>query len=286
MKSVTFRSDFFRIDKWNQQRVADVMRRLVALPATRDERGFQRDGAWFRLQQVVELEAGVWAGDIMRVRQNDPAKKADPDGNVEKIPLGAEEGLAEDTAFLVAAPQRVLVMQANRWGASASVVETLVHKHDPQDPAFSVTAITKPDANAEFLNARRYTKLHFRMSPVPDPSLRDRLKIGVGDALALLSDLDGIHLDVEISRGYARGELKKSKVQRVVEALRRADCTKEIEVSLKDEHNESRVVDLISQRLNHLTSLDPDQHREVSFAKRSAALHEAMRKQRKYLEAG
>jgi hypothetical protein len=68
--------------------------------------------------------SGVWnqcrEGEMVRIRMDTLPRKASLDGALEDLDFGDDEGLGEETAFLYHPPTRILAIQRNRTGVSAS----------------------------------------------------------------------------------------------------------------------------------------------------------------------
>jgi hypothetical protein len=72
-----------------------------------------------RLQEFGEYP-NFCDGNMMRIRMDEIPSLASVDGDIAPITFDDDEGLGEETAFLYQIPTRVLMLQRNKFGVSAS----------------------------------------------------------------------------------------------------------------------------------------------------------------------
>jgi hypothetical protein len=100
--------------------------------------------------QFARPSANAWAGELMRIRLGEQAKKANINGHVEPIAFEDDEGLGEETAFLYDPELRIIVYHERKGGVSLT------------------------NAGRYFKAVGRVRSVEFQ--PVPKPELQERLR--------------------------------------------------------------------------------------------------------------
>jgi len=86
---------------------------------TDETRNVQKDRYPIRCHSL-RPRRGFFEGEMIRIRMDEVPVKASLAGEIEPFELDDDEGVGEETGFLYNIPLRVLILQRNRAGVSAS----------------------------------------------------------------------------------------------------------------------------------------------------------------------
>jgi hypothetical protein len=111
--------DFYRVTMPHGARAFETVVETVSQLAAGAARNLEVSGAPIRLQESAAWQHCV-EGEMVRIRMDMLPRKASLAGDLDDLDLDADEGLGEESAFLYDPRMRVLLIQRNRTGVSAS----------------------------------------------------------------------------------------------------------------------------------------------------------------------
>jgi hypothetical protein len=290
--AVTLNVDFWQINGGaNTFAVVDrIMRECLALPAEDERRLLQGDTKAIRLQ-YLEKRAGIWQGDFVGIRTRAAAKRGDTAGHVESLDFRDNEGLCEETAFLVIPTMNLLILQRSRMGAtSASVVRFLEH-FDPMRGILDIMPIPTQGTMEHFNQLRDVSSITVGIARVENAQGLGGENDSVSDLLKLGAALDAPRMMLQLSVGHQWKSrvLSRESVTNFVQRLLRiqhedpAVAVKKVLITGRNEDDERDVLDLVINRLQYNVEVDADEGRGASRATRLQALRDAYQQNRDFL---
>jgi len=220
---------------------------------------------------------------MVRIRMDSLPKKAGLAGVLEELDLQDDEGLGEETAFLYHHPTRILSIQRNRFGISASGLAWYVKEKAGLDRPIVLEPVLETAVLQRLDEVRFVRKLEITLAGLGTGTpLRNR-GYGVGDIVRLSETFNAPKIAVELSMGRERrGTLL---VERAIGALRslaglvaeNVNEVQKLEVTGITDGDERVVLDLIEERMKEGVMV-PDEGRTVSYEARRGALREVWSK--------
>jgi hypothetical protein len=242
-------------------------------------------GAPVRLQELHTAE-DMREGDMIRIRMDDLPSCASMRGPVRDLPLAADEGVGEQTAFLYHIPTSVLVLQSTKVGASASRIADYIERKLNLPPGISIDPLLSRDALARMQRMMVVRKLHLRAARVTNPQFIALGNPGVSRFIREVSVGVAPTVELSISLGHARrGSLARDRVFGLARSWARSVAgrpaeVKSIEVCGVDRDGETSAVDLIEDRMREPIALDTRAGRRASYEFRRGAAAAAWARRR------
>lgn len=286
MQPLPFRVDFWRFDR-NQAEVAAICERLNRAPP--DDRRWNRNLATNVLAKF-KADGEYWIGDAYRARLSEAAVIGDDSGQIRHADLKANEGPAEETAFLIWPKHSALLIQRSRSGVTCSALSDFLVQHDSVSPgreSFDLHPIVTNEAMKRLATITRVTRI--------DIQLRGKLTTHAGSESTPLNEilrLAGIYeakaLKLSLNVGYDRDSgLQKKQAKalaKAAEGLPAGVELRELTISGLTDEDKRDVLDLIEERVTYESSIEPDERRGLAFKKRVAALKTALHENLRHVE--
>jgi len=287
---IKLRFDFWHLEAVKGDATALINSALSAfenLEEDAQERLLPRGDKHIRFQEV-HRRGQLWFGVFLGIGTQRPAKKASLSGKIEDIPLGDDEGLLEEAAFVVDPSTNIMVIQRNRLAATPSSVIIFLQRVLRDLGELQMFPILTP-ATLERLGQLK-TASTFKVSIA-------QMKFGssfVGDhsvqSLTRFADefsAPKVTLDVTVGKNWRRSSLNIDGINRFIGNLFGAKDGFEVtEATLvgHDENDEHSVLDFTNARLVETVIVEPNEGRGVSREARFHLLSEALQKHSDFLK--
>ena len=129
-----------------------------------------RDGQFIRMQ-VYRRRGGLTEADMLRIRMEDMPRKANLAGDVDALDLKDDEGLGEETALLYDDHTRLLLLQRNRHGVSASALTSYVSNKVGHTRPYVLLPVLDPDVMARVQRLGDVRKFAIRVTGTENAEL-------------------------------------------------------------------------------------------------------------------
>ncbi|MCC6493497.1 MAG: hypothetical protein IT424_10795 [Pirellulales bacterium] len=243
----------------------------------------------FRVQ-TLQHSRGIWVGEIIRIRMNDVPIICGLDGRVDEVDLEDDEGIGEETAFLIHPATRVLAIQRNRMGVSPSRLMQYFARFAGVDGIFA-HPVLKPDVAVALNRLQIVRKMHVRFAGITNPKLLTAHNPNTADAIAILNDTAPV-IDITVAMGRQRGSLSvqaiRAAARRFLTWSRAAAPPGDI-MALKIEgtfdDDSPADLNLLEYRLTEQADVVPDPHsRRLLYEDRASSLRAAFARNKDDLE--
>lgn len=232
--------DFWRVEMPDGNRTfEDVLRAAADLPDN-EQRAFTVGGAAMRLHRFSS-GPNRREGEMMRIRLDEVPVRANLAGAATVFDFDDDEGVGEETAFLYHPGARVLVMQRNRFGTSASRFVGYMHEAGQQDGLITLESVIEPATMARFNSIKQTRKFLVKVAGVDNPATIKQQNPGasVKRMADLMRDLSSPNMEIYASMGHEGGSLDTATVKAMAKSfLKIRNATpvevKQLEVSGRD----------------------------------------------------
>ena len=281
------RVDFYRVDTKNSSILfEDVIQQISILPPD-ETRNIEIRGFPIRLSQSSQ-RPNFWQGELIRIRMNDIPTKASLSGDIEPIDLDDDEGLGEETAFLYHIPTKVLMMQRNRLGVSASVFSRYCQRICNLDDYIAFDPILRGDVLVRLAQMHVVRKFELKVARVEDLNILQGKNSGVDEILNIRNFFNAPNISLTVSVGNRRDMSLGNVVDTAISLFRFASentgNVKKIEVSgAEEDDSQTDIIDLLEYWIKEWVTIHPIEPRTVSYAERLQALEEAWNQRREEL---
>lgn len=276
--------DFYRVDLAQEGIQFHQIIRLVSQIAMNDtERVREVRQVPLRMQEAFFSRETV-EFDLLKVRINDPAEKANLRGETEAIPFEQDEGLGDKTACFYHIPSRVLLVQNNYYGPTASGVAAYFEEHQDGSDIQLMPLITEEGWEA-ITDWNKYRCVEIQTAGLGDaPLSRRQHEMSVESVIRLNERFGAKKSAIRFWMGSDRKGSLRNVVDEVKAFLRlrnvqHVDVDKII-VSGKDAGDQKQVIDLISHRIRVVFQLGNRTARHLSYQERRGLLHDAWQERR------
>jgi hypothetical protein len=213
----------------------------------------------------VRLSVGVrhgelWHCDIVRIRLHETPWIAHISGSVRPIQMDNDEGLGEATAFLYHPGFKVLVIQHNKMGVSASSLALYFQLMGQYSDSIKLEPIVHPSDLDRIKGLKQVRKFEVKLAGLTNLQAFKNDGLGLSKLLDLTEEFQSPSIRLELSMGYDRkGSLSR---EAIISALKgifsiEPDSSKveHIEVSGVNDSDEKEVLDLIGARMREIVHL-------------------------------
>lgn len=249
-----------------------ILSSIVALPNTR-RRTKDLGGRHVRLRIATE-SSGLWQGDLTRIRMTAIPGKAGLDGSFEPFDFADDEGLGEETAFLYHSPTRVLVIQYNHYGATPALLARYVEVMGNLDGKIDFDPAINPRVLERLAEMDEYRRLEIGLAGLDDSSILGDSGRSLTGMVDVINEFRAPVAQLVVSMGHVSGSLAKQVVMRTLRWLRKSTRVTKVKVTGREDY-ETRIIDLVLDRLVETVEIDLDEHRRLSYSDRKVAVHEA-----------
>jgi hypothetical protein len=278
--SKKIRVDFYRVDTQDPSVLfEDVIQKISDLPHD-ESRNVEIRGFPIRLQDSSSQRSGFWRGDLVRIRMNSIPTKASLSGETEPLDLDDDEGLGEETAFLYHIATKVLMLQCNRLGVSASAFARYCQELCQLDKNIFFNPILKGDVMAQLAKMQIVRKLKIQVAGLEDLDILRDQNQGVNEILNIRDVFSSPNVYLTVSVGNRR----KTSLENVKETATKlfrlagdnAGNVKKIEVSgASEEDEQTEAIDLLEYWMKEWITINPTDPRSVTYPERIQALEQA-----------
>lgn len=226
---------------------------------------------------------------MVRIRMDMLPRKASLDGALEDLDFEDDEGLGEETAFLYHPPTRVLAIQRNRSGVSASALAWYFKEKGHVEEPIQVDPVLQRDAMQRLADIRTVRRIDISVAGLENGGIFQYLGHGVADIVRLSEEFRAPKLSLSLSMGHQRqGGIVLNRAIGLVRQLRQlaGDHPNEvqtIEISGYDDANEKVVLDLIEERMTAVQQVQPIANRTIPYNVRRLAVRQAWENRREEL---
>lgn len=290
--SARLRFDFWHLQatKGNtSELVSEIMEVCSKLPEDHEDRLLPRDTKVVRLHEL-EKKGALWFGDFLGIGVRRPAKKASTKGHVEDLPFTDDEGLGEESAFLIDPATNVFILQSNRLAATSSSVVRFFERFTLGRGHLELMPVLSQGGLNQLTNMKNVTSFKVTLAKMDFGHDFSKKKPAVGSMLNIASDFLAPRLTLEVSVGHQwrKKTLAIDKLYQFASDLIGSSEAGDLEVETAqvrghDEDERNSVLDLIAERLREVVLVEPDQGRGVSRMTRWQKMYEAYSKQEEFL---
>jgi hypothetical protein len=244
-------------------------------------------GCPVRLQEFTALGRLV-EGDLVRIRMDQLPLRAELAGPVSPIDLDDDEGLGEETAFLYDVALRVLAIQRNRTGVSASALMEYCERKAGLRLPIVLTPVLQLDAMQRLMRMQVVRTVEVAFAGPDNGALFRGLDVGLEGLARLQQEMQAPRASFTLSMGHKGGTLALDRAKGLAQALLSNFAPTETPVTkllLKGcpDGEEMTALDLLQDRMVGLEDVELGGDRRVDYGKRSSALRAAWEKQREAL---
>jgi hypothetical protein len=281
-----------RLDAANPEKYLYIMRASIDIGPFITQ-AFARDvperrvdfGDSFLLLHNVRTRGPLLLGEIVKAKMTDlPDKVSRTTGVPVALGLRADEGIGRHAHFLYDGGIRTLLLQRDREVRHPAFREGVAV---PANTDFILALIFKQDALQRLDRMRVLRKLSFKVARPQNADAFRGIDASAGYAIDLLSEHDGLFIDIDISVGRRKDvSLSRQAVLRVARGLfgRRGAEVRKVVVSGREEPGAStEMIDLFEDRLIYKGAADY-QGRTLAPRECERILLEAHREHREYLQ--
>jgi hypothetical protein len=238
-------------------------------------------------------ESAVWnhchEGEMVRIRMEMLPRKASLDGTLEDLNFNEDEGLGEETAFLYHPPTRVLAMQRNRTGVSASALAWYFKEKGRIEEPIDIAPVLQRGVMERLAQIQLVRRLEISVAGLDRGLILQNRGHGVADIVRLSEELRAPKVSISLSMGHQRrGGLILEQVLAIARNLRELagdhrDEVQKIEIAGIDAADEKIVLDLIEDRMTDIQLVQPEASRTIPYRARRNAVREAWTRRRQEL---
>lgn len=257
-----------------------IIAQIISL-TPEEMRNAQVKGHYIRLQEADNFY-NYWEGDLIRIRMDEMPLKASLAGVVEPFILADNEGVGEETAFLYHPQTRILAIQYNRYGVSASQLARYFHEKSGILGDIALFPVIQEDAIERLARMRGIRRFEIRVAGQQNARIFRELGYGVGAVSNLINEFQAPSVSITFSMGHhRRGSLYRDAIQGTINGLltisgNDRSQVEKIQISGRGEDgDEVRVIDLLRDRMSERVDINLDGYRRLSSAGRRAAVREA-----------
>lgn len=283
-------TDFYKVFMSNDSSASfeTILQRVIQLPI--QDRFKEVRQYPLCLRQAESVWQQCWEGEMIRLRMDDLPVKGSLSGNIEALVFNDDEGIGEQTAFVYHPPTRVLVLQANQSGVSASnfvkYFELMNNANEPIyiDPVIQASALEK----LAKLNA--VSKLEIQVAGLDKMNIFQNQDYGVKEIINLSNEFRSPIINIEFSVGRKKREslsLEKAKDTatgwlRISSENKRE--VKKIRISGSSDDRENVYIDLLKDRMRESVDIKKTgRSRTISYYDRRQAVQESWQRREKEL---
>jgi hypothetical protein len=244
-------------------------------------RNFPLNGAIIRLHKL--FDGGIVEGDLVRLRMDSLPAKGDLDGRLEDIDFEAEEGVAEQTAFLFDSNTRVLLLQRNKSGVGGNAFAAYFEEKGGVPEAIVLLPIIKAKTMQRLARFQQVRKLRIAIARPLHSSAKiadANDPVSMGRYLKTLEYLQAPRMEIEVSVGrWDDGMSMKNAMEFVRNAMgmKKADDSDVVKLLVdgKNEDDETESLDILRDRIIYQIAVEPDERRRLKYGVRRNALKKA-----------
>jgi hypothetical protein len=263
-----------------------IIRQVEAMPLV-DRNRDVRDNP-MRLQEIF-MARQLSEGGLVRIRLNFVPVSAKLSGEVKPFTLEDGEGVGEETAFLFHAPTRVLLLQRNRMGVSATAFASYFENIGQLDEPIGLDPVLRPNAMRKLQSMREVRKFNFKVTGADASFYRDPDRAVTGSA-QIIKEFGAPNVEIVMSMGRNQSGLNMESVLKTARKLftvhgEAPNAVTKIQLTGRNNHDESTMVDLIHDRIVEEIMVDVQAGKPVSYATRRSVLHHVWDKRGEELRA-
>jgi len=163
-------------------------------------------GAVIRLHKTF-FDKRLVEGDLIRLRMDSLPVKGDLDGKLEEIDFGDEEGIAEQTAFLIDPASNIVLLQRNRTGVSASTFLHYFEQKGKVPDSMELLPVIKSEAMRRLAKFQEIRKLQIVLAkPTGSAKLAHADMASLGGFLDAMESLQAPRAEFEFSVGRIKSD--------------------------------------------------------------------------------
>lgn len=216
-------------------------------------------------------------GDMIRLRMSNVPIKGNLAGNVEEISLAHDEGIGEQTAFLYHIPTKVLALQSNQSGTSASVFAQYFEEMSGINQPIHLDPVLQIDAMERLLNMTSVSNFEVRVAGLENMNSLQNQDLGLKNFISLSETFRAPTVSVKVSVGRKKKKsLDVEEIKHIARNLARMPqpCVKKIRISGSTEEEENIYLDLLKDRMRESVDMNQGTNRSVSYLLRQKAMRE------------
>ena len=257
-----------------------LIQQVLQLPDD-ESRSFEVRSYPIRLQSANE-SSDFWAGDMIRIRMNDIPTKASLDGDTEPVSLEDDEGIGEETAFLYHVPSKILMIQRNKSGVSASALAIYFREISQLGCPIYLEPILAGDALRRIQKMRVIRKFEIKAAGLDRMDIFKSDNAAVNEILDLRGTYNAPNVHLALSVGNRKDTFLKAK-EVINTALGLVKLSGDPESQVKtikisgavDDDDETEVIDLFEYYVKEEINIKSNNSRSLSYQERSNALKDA-----------
>lgn len=291
MESKTMNVDFYRVEMPAEPEspFEDCFKAVQDLPDD-DSRTYEINGSPIRMQAYTKYR-DIYKGEVIRIRMDDLPVKARLSGETEPLDLDDDQGLGEETAFLYNSTLKVLLLQRNRVGVTASRFIRYFTEMNDIDENIDLQPILQTNALRQLQQMHEVRRLELRFAGLDNMEVFQDLGYGVSGIVELSEQFDAPSISLSIGMGHKKGSLMRDNV---IDAVKKvlalptglfSNRVDKIRVVGKDDlEGESKILDMLKYRMIESKDVPVSLDGRLLFANRLEALNRAWRTRKQELE--
>lgn len=273
--AITTKFDFFRV--YMPENTTRTFEQIVAEIAgiqDRRQRNITLNQSPVRLQECTDSPEQI-EGDMVRIRMNDLPTRASLQGEVNNLELTEDEGAGEHTAFLYFKAWKVLVLQRNRPGVTAS---SFVDYFEQKSNAIPITVqpVLRLDTMQKLNSLQTISALDVTVAPLQNAQIFRDQGNTLKQMLGICEDLRAPRLHLKASIGKQRTSLNveavKDAILKFLRIRANTEQVKKLCVSGKYDDRVGETLDLLKHSMCESRDIEEDEHRKLSYADRISAV--------------
>lgn len=230
-----------------------------------------------------------WEGNMIRLRMNNLPVKGSKSGRIEDIVFNEDEGIGEQTAFIYNPLTRVLALQSNQAGVSASTFAKYFEEMAAFDEPIGIDPILNPDAMKRLAKVKTVSKFEIRVAGLDNMERFETDDCGVREMIELTNAFQSPTISLNLSvGGKKRDSLSVEPVIRAAQALlgranQNQQQVKTLRISGCTDEDESVYIDLLKDRMREIIEVNSGKKRNFPYYERKQFLQDAWSRRKQEL---
>lgn len=178
--------------------IENFMREVTAL----SERHVKISGNYIRLHDF-QKRFHVYTGSMIKLRMDDIPQKGGLSGVLDDLPLGDDEGLADQTFFLYSPKYKILLYQRTNSGVRVSSFLHYLEKVTSIGP-IELSPVLETDAVRKLTRMNLIRKFQFKFASPTNPAILSAAGPSIGSAVEMMHEQGAGHIEIVLSVGRSR----------------------------------------------------------------------------------
>ncbi|OPY13312.1 MAG: hypothetical protein A4E66_00817 [Syntrophus sp. PtaB.Bin001] len=273
--------DFYQVEVTDQQlSFENIIKQVNELPQDETRNLEDRSDLPIRLQELHSGKTFI-EGDMIRIRMDEIPIKVSLTGDMELFDLKDDEGVGEESAFLYHPALRIIAIQRNKYGVSASKLAWYFKAKSKLNGNIDLHPVIRSDVLQRLARMSVIRKMNVRIAGIENASIFQGQGLGIDAMLDLAQQFQSPNLSLELSMGKRKGTLNIENVIAAVKNIFRLSHQydkeiKQLEISGQEpEGGFAEPLNILKAKIVAKVAVESNDDRRLLYATRRHALLEA-----------